>query len=988
VKKYVAVLVFIGLALALYWWLNRQATLVQLQQKYLAAKDDGDRNRVIDQLEKYYLHLSVEDSIRKRIEQNVAAVVDTSNPDLSDFDDGWDSSDISALETRLKELLKAAMIVCAQSSPQACAAFLKLAQEKAAFVDGKTQHQYWTAVVKRMKGYSKKEALAYLWACKAAAMCAKWIDGNYQTAEQSGALAFRYITIAPNERLRLEVLQRFQYILFLFRNLNVLSIALAERNWPAAEKIGDYLRMAGILLHQAEAYRSGEIKKSLELCQRIQKLAHEHKDISAISWYQKSALMFTAEAYWQLGDYEKAQAVILETEKLNLLIEEIGTLTTLKGLLSQSLGKYEIAESEFKRAITLADSVGIVFNKIQYRINLGNLYQDLTEYELASNFYVTAAQMLSESNLEQSAAFIEALYHRGQMALTTEETQTQMLEILIKHTKRVLNAVNSPPRTSAILHYNLGQLHFALENYEHALNELQAAENICERNGLQFLGEVKIHIAKALLHLKRFDSAEEKAEEAILWNQQEEDETAIDALAIKAEIEYRKGNLNQAIAITNKIIFNIEEVSRRFVQSNRLAAFRQKMYDYLKQAVLYEIYRNRLDSAFIKLDYAKSRQLKRYVDFGNGDSHYLNLESMKNNLGEQEIIIDYMLSSDTVYTFALTPADLFFMKKKVNSADLKKNVYALLDNINKTINILKNYEPTSIRQHFTENTKLAKSLFEKLMGWPELGTLINNAEIIYLVPDEFLCQVPFATLVFDTTKEARYLAEKVALAYLPAVSFLQPHSKMADAKELRNKRVLVSANPGIPGVGELVAFLHKTFPLTEEMQTNSTPSKQEIIDQLNASHDIYILVGHGAANPTDPERSQMEFTITNSQTRITETFWLTIADLKQTSWYGADMVMLVGCETGSGKVYRGTGMAGIQQWLVSMGAKNVLGSLWKVDAVQTIDQIEDFFRKWQNNGKPARALQSVQFDAIRKFRQNNNFIFPHPYFWGANNLIL
>jgi CHAT domain-containing protein len=985
---YFALLTSVGAAAAIYFYcqLNRQPTLAQLQQKYLAAQNDSDRARIIDQVEEYYLHLSVEDSIRQRIEQNVAALVDTTRPSLSDFDGGWDSPDLYALESRQKQLLKAAMIVCAQSSPQECAAFLQKAEERAAFVDSKTQHQYWTALVEKMRAYSKKAALAYLRSIEAAALCARWIDGNYQAAEQSGALALRYLRTAPNERLRLEVMQRFQYILFLFRNLNALSIALGERNWPAAEKVGDYLRMTGILYYQAEAYKKGgEIKRVLKQCQHIQTLAVAHNDISEIKWYQKNALTFTAESYWWLRDYEKALDVISEIEQSNQSAEIIN----LKGLIFQSLGVFEKAESEFKQSITLADSSEILFNKIQFRINLGRLYQSLTEYELASTFYNQALQLLSKIDIDQSR-LLEILLIPDFSAFAAEKPNPEIIKKLINLTNQILADDEFTPLTEAGIHQTLGQRHSALQNHQDALKSFQTAERICDRNRLLAFGwEVKINVAKTLLTLAEYNLARKKAMEVLAASeQQNEYEFMIDALGTLAEIERQGGDLQQAIAISNQCVQAIEEVSRGFEDANRLAAFRQRMYDYLKQAVLYEIYCNRLDSALTKLNYAKSRVLQRFANFDNGILEYpFKLSSLKNSLDDQQVILDYLVAYDTLYAFVMTRQGSTLLKKKNDLAELKKNISGLRANINQTIAIFKNYDSKVNRFHFTENSSLSYNLFEKLMGWSELQGKIDSAKIIYIIPDEFLSQVPFAALVVDTTKEVRYLVEKIAISYLPALSFLQPQSRMTNISERRKKRVLISANQSIPGAAELIAFLQKAFLSVEEMRTSSLPTKQHILEQLKNQHDIYIVVGHGVANPLEPERSQIEFTIKDKQTGESEIFPLTIADLKGTNWFGAEMVMLVGCETASGKLYRGTGTAGLQQWFVAMGAENVLGTLWKVDAEQTLSQIEDFFKLWLENGHSAKALQEAQSAAIKKLRQHNYFKFPHPYYWGANNFI-
>ncbi len=106
-------------------------------------------------------------------------------------------------------------------------------------------------------------------------------------------------------------------------------------------------------------------------------------------------------------------------------------------------------------------------------------------------------------------------------------------------------------------------------------------------------------------------------------------------------------------------------------------------------------------------------------------------------------------------------------------------------------------------------------------------------------------------------------------------------------------------------------------------------------------------------------------------------------DLKELNWPGAEMVLLVGCETAGGKTYRGTGIAGLHQKFVSLGARNVLASLWKIDARVAIPQIQSFIDYLITDLDPIMALKKVQENAIDNFSKNEYYKFPHPYFWGS-----
>ncbi len=112
-----------------------------------------------------------------------------------------------------------------------------------------------------------------------------------------------------------------------------------------------------------------------------------------------------------------------------------------------------------------------------------------------------------------------------------------------------------------------------------------------------------------------------------------------------------------------------------------------------------------------------------------------------------------------------------------------------------------------------------------------------------------------------------------------------------------------------------------------------------------------------------------------------------MADLKTINWLGAEMVMLVGCETASGRLYRGTGISGLQQEFLSLGVKNVLGNLWEVDATHAISQAQDFLSAWVTTRNPARALQESQRQAVKTLQGHRYYQQPHPYFWGSTVLL-
>jgi len=260
------------------------------------------------------------------------------------------------------------------------------------------------------------------------------------------------------------------------------------------------------------------------------------------------------------------------------------------------------------------------------------------------------------------------------------------------------------------------------------------------------------------------------------------------------------------------------------------------------------------------------------------------------------------------------------------------------------------------------------------MGWPILISKIKEVECIYLVP----------ALLENVSEKRTFLVQNAAIVTLPGASFIQSVGGSSDFSNLQEKRILVSADPDIPGSRDFVAFIKDNFPLAEVLSVNKYPfNKKDVLAKLNEGHDIYIFLGHGSANPTYPDLSFIQLSATNSISSDIKTFQVTISDLRQMNWPGAEMVMLVGCETGRGKLYRGTGIVGLQQGFVSLGSQNVLASLWKVDARKAIPQIKNFIRYLSNYSDPITALKESQLASIQELFKSNYYKNPHPYYWGS-----
>jgi CHAT domain-containing protein len=272
------------------------------------------------------------------------------------------------------------------------------------------------------------------------------------------------------------------------------------------------------------------------------------------------------------------------------------------------------------------------------------------------------------------------------------------------------------------------------------------------------------------------------------------------------------------------------------------------------------------------------------------------------------------------------------------------------------------------------------------MGWPLLKSYLEQVDQIYIIPDDFLAQVPFSTLLMDTTSSSKFLIQEAAIQYIACNSFVSLDNNKKFQTNFLGNKVLISADKSIKGVQNIVNLVRKALPNNQLLTDYDGCSKDELLENLLENYDIYIILGHGISNINYPELSKLEFNILVAETNNSVTIPVSIADLKRGNWSDAKLIILVGCETGKGKVYRGTGMVGVQHAFLGLGADDVIGTLWEIDAAQYLTQVDDFINFMVKNPNPVLALQYCKIRSIERLKVDKYFRNPFPYFWGSFTL--
>jgi CHAT domain-containing protein len=901
------------------------------------------------------------------------------------------------LESQLQNLLQKAVIARARDENEAFQTLIGQAGNFAKMVDTGTQNHYWSPFVDEVGGFTKEHAVSWLKAKRAEWLCRLYHDtaSKITDAECYASLGLKFLQQVKDDRVQLDIIQRLQWILQRHHSMQELSIALAQKSLPQADSSKYHLRSNGLILVEADARsKMGQPQAALALYLTVFGKAEKFKQINGMDWFTKNSLLKKAEAHRELGEFEKAWEACREAEKQNLNQTETIVLQIAKYYILLETAHYEQAEKELEMAMAIAEKERDHENYIACLINFGHLNVQLTEYDLALAYFKQAQALFTDSSPSLSMRLLVLGNIADRLAAKRDSVQ---FEKIIQEAQGYLRLTHSPFR-QAILFFSIGEWHRKAKKYSMAITYYQKADSIYYQSDyLRQALATRIFRIDCLIALSRFSEAKILlAEIEMLAKGINDIERLIDVYDRVAQIQYHEGNVSQAVASSNRLLPVIEELSTRFSNPARLIAYRQKVYDFLKYAVLYEIALQHQDAAFAKLDRAKAYVLKSQLLNGHADhyrqeanANHLTLDFVKTKFPEKSLLLDYMITPDTLYVFMLDQGRMQLLRKKIDVEALRQTTNAYRDSINKTLRLFQHYNAQHAKAHYAGTVALGQQLYQDLLGWPEIDARLLQTERLYIVPDEFLYEIPFSTLMANRSEVQTFLMNRSAVLTLPSVSLLANENLADGTHEQRiPQKVLMSVDKRFPGAEQFVATVQALFPLAEELTVPDRAfTKEMVLAQLQKDKQVYIFLGHGQANPQYPDYGYIELSVKTPRTSPAKIMRLTVADLKTINWLGAEMVMLVGCETASGRLYRGTGIAGLQQELLSLGARNVLGNLWEVDATHAIAQAQDFLTAWVTTGNPSRALQASQSRVVQTLQGHHYYQQPHPYFWGSAVLL-
>lgn len=240
----------------------------------------------------------------------------------------------------------------------------------------------------------------------------------------------------------------------------------------------------------------------------------------------------------------------------------------------------------------------------------------------------------------------------------------------------------------------------------------------------------------------------------------------------------------------------------------------------------------------------------------------------------------------------------------------------------------------------------------------------RSGEMLVVVPDETLAELPFSALV---NRDGRFLIEETAVMAAPSAAAFVREARRARNLDLAAGEAVLVADPAfdqglfprlqrLTSAAREVRFLTETLPKTVALiGSEATPSR--MFREAQGATILHI-AAHAMTNRTNPSLS---FFVLAPDGNHSGVFYL--RDVAENE-FAPNLVVLSGCRTAAASQSPGS-IRSLTMAFIAAGSRNVLGSLWDIEDKAATELARSFYRNLLTESHPARALRLAQLEMLR-----------------------
>jgi len=849
------------------------------------------------------------------------------------------------------------------------------------------------------------------------------------------------------------------------------ALETADRAIEAAKQMGDRVNEADAARLSARIlYSLGRYTESMKRAETARAAALALNDRTR----EAQALHGMANAGWGLGTradarkyYEQAIALYrdlrMTREALRAthglwLVSDIGPAnekllaeaieeavatkdTVAEGMLRQDAGDeafnqghYADAFAQLQKSRQLAEAAEDRSQLALVLTSIGRLYRAHGEVDQAVELYRGALAIQEQIN--DTYGQVQSLNAIG----ATYERQNRMQDALAMYDRALVVAQKlESPR---VIRFLIGARASALVELGHQAEALPILLSVLEGEEQPFMRAIRRrNVAAAYLHLGDPRAALDQIDKEITAAREEKyvDELPR-ALALRAQIHERLGEIDAALADAQEAAALLEEMRRNLVPSDFMKrGFAQ--WNELIYGVNIAIATRKGDpnSSFIAAEQARARALldllalraelrraRSAIDAGSPPASGPVAVAARTDLASplsaaipslerlaataarlHSTILSYWVGDDATFLWIMTPDGQLRLRR---IAATRQQIDTLVRQTLPATRPDAKPAATTVAARgpgleLPTAPLVALRKLHALLIEPAAALLPASGRLT-IVPHGPLFKLSFAAL---TDKRGKYLIERFAVHYAPSATALEFTSQSSAAHQRQSGYLLVADPAPLPSILDPIDGRPRPLPplpgSTREARAIAAllpPDETTMLDGARATEvqvkaalhgkRVLHLATHGVIRDAEPLASFIA--VGESGRDAGADGRLTAEELYDVD-LDSDLVVLSACRSADGQV-SGDGIFGLTRALLSAGTPSVIASAWAVADEPTAQLMPDFYKEWLRTGSKIDSLRHAQLALIRNLRAGRvNVQTPigritlseHPLFWAGFMLI-
>lgn len=741
------------------------------------------------------------------------------------------------------------------------------------------------------------------------------------------------------------------------------AFSAAEETALEAERDNDWAKAAKAYTQAANAARkTGQLQKAISYSSK----SFESAEKAGAPVLQGRATFQLGHAFRRVGQHAKSREWF--EKGIEILKQASGPAKqAVEANLYRELGADFLREGDLPRAI----------EHISYALQV---------QEASLTFYKTIARRKNPQAIENNTNLVVTTLHRLGAAYQRAGNHEEAIKAYERGISIIKESGLKTPAESN-LYQGLGHLYLTKKDYPHALENLQRALEMAERQQLAVvIQRASSQIADVLLQTQRPAEAIPYYKKAI--------DTIESTRALLESEEFRtsffedKGQIYGGIILAHLGAKNVEEAfnynerarSRAFLDilGSRVQLTRQGVPLEEERALQARIglLKAKLaaqggDDEEEESDERQLRQELEAAQKGYGDFlakvrkedkeqaslmnvEPLTLKEVQEMLEPGVTVLEYFVPRGRAMLWVVDKERVNFVRLSVNRSDLISKVAVLREGI---------YQVNEKEKFKQSSEELYKLLIEPALPF------IRGKELL-LIPHDVLHYLPFQALA---SPQGRYLIQDYPVYYLSSASLMQ---FTREKRKASRDKALVMGNPNLGDPAYDLRFAEREAKEVARLYPQSAvylrseATKSRAVSS-SANYDMLHFAVHGELREDEPLNSGLLLAADSKQDGK-----LTVADIFSLN-LKADTVVLSACETGLGKISSGDEIIGLTRAFIYAGTPSVITTLWKVNDRASYELMGEFYSQLKS-AKKTEALRQAQLKIMKSY--------PQPFFWAAYEL--